>query len=162
MLEEILETTKDYPRFDDGRIDYTTARVCPVLNCVVVFGDEVLLTLRSKEVIAYPEMWNGISGFIDVIKPLEEIARQELEEELGVRAQDIKCVVIKEKLVQTDESINREWHVFPILVELNAKPKIAVNWENKEARWMLRQEVLKLNLVPGFSKVFRIATQEIK
>lgn len=97
ILDELYSITKGYPHFDDGRIDYTNARACPVLNCVVVYGDEVLLTLRSKEVIAYPEMWNGISGFIDVIKPLEEIALQELEEELGIQTHILSKLPSKKK-----------------------------------------------------------------
>lgn len=64
-------------------------------------------------------------------------------------------------MIQIDESINREWHVFPVLVELINKPVITVNWENKEAKWVSKLEVPMLHLVPGFSEVFRIATQDM-
>ena len=46
-MQHIRDLTADYPRFEDGRINYTDERVCFVLNCVVVSGDQVLLTKRS-------------------------------------------------------------------------------------------------------------------
>ena len=55
-MQHIRDLTANYPRFEDGRINYTDERVCFVLNCVVVSGDQVLLTKRSAEVIAYPEL----------------------------------------------------------------------------------------------------------
>ena len=55
-MQHVRDLTADYPRFEDGRVNYTDERVCFVLNCVVVSGDQVLLTKRSSEVIAYPEL----------------------------------------------------------------------------------------------------------
>jgi len=156
-MNEIAELTKDYPRFKDGRIDYTNARVCPVLNCTVMCGDEVLLTYRSKDVIAYPETWNGISGFIDEIKPFNQIVRDELSEEVNIQADDIASISIRQKMIQIDDAINREWHVWPVLVELKRKPEIKTNWENKEAKWVLKNDVLKLALMPFYAETFQIA-----
>ncbi len=149
--------TEGYPRFADGRVDYTHARACPVVNCTVVYDDEVLLTYRSADVIAYPETWNGISGFIDRIQPLEDVVRDELAEEVGIVAADIAKITIRDKMVQVDEAIDREWHVFPVLVELKRKPEIRTNWENKEAKWVKRSEVLGLELMPFYAETFRVA-----
>ena len=86
-MQRIRDLTTDYPRFEDGRVNYTDERVCFVLNCVVLSGDQVLLTKRSAEVIAYPELINGISGFIDNPNlSIEDIAYGELAEEIGFQS----------------------------------------------------------------------------
>ncbi len=157
LLREIAEITKDYPRFKDGRIDYTHARVCPVIICTVVHGSEVLLTHRSADVIAYPDTWNGVAGFIDEIKPLEEIVRNELAEEVAINADVIKRIVLHKSIVQVDDAINREWIAFPVLVELLKKPVIKTNWENKAAKWVPFKDISNLKLVPFYPEVFKAA-----
>lgn len=43
-----------------GQVDYTHARFAPVVNCVVKYGERILLVPRSKDLKLYPEYWNGI------------------------------------------------------------------------------------------------------
>lgn len=157
LVQELEAMTKHYPRFADGRIDYTQARVCPVVNCTVMYGDEVLLTFRSAEVIAYPETWSGVSGFVDVIQPLEKTVLTELEEEVGIAEEHVEELVVFDKIVQADEALGREWHVFPAYARLQYKPEIRTNWENKHAVWVPRHEVLEMALLPGYRAVFECA-----
>ena len=158
-MDEIAELTKFYPHFADGRIDYTNERVCPVINCTVLCGNEVLLAYRSAEVIAYPETWNGISGFIDELQPLESIIKEELLREVNIHEEDIKGISLFDKLIQEDEAINREWHVYPMLVELKRKPLVKTNWEHKEAKWVAKDKVLKLALMPFYAETFKIVME---
>lgn len=155
MTEEIKEFLKDYPRFADGRVDYTHARICFVISCTVVFDDEVLLTYRSADVIAYPNTWNGISGFIDEIKPLEDIITNELAEEVNIQSDDINVIKIMPLMIQTDDEINREWRVFPVFVELSRRPTVMTNWENKEAKWIPLGHVENLALLPVYVETFQ-------
>jgi isopentenyldiphosphate isomerase len=160
VLVMLKRVTADYPRFADGRIDYSTARVCPVLNCTILYNDEVLLTHRSKNVIAYPETWNGISGFIDEIKPLENIIRAELAEEVNIVAGDILRITFRDLMIQADDAINREWHVIPVLAELARRPNVRTNWENKEAKWVKKTDVLRLPLMPFYAETFIAAMED--
>lgn len=112
---------------------------------------------RSKQVIAYPETWNGISGFIDTIKPLEELARQELKEEANIVPEDIKAITVRPMLRQTDDTVNREWLVFPLLVELKRRPNLQTNWESNTASWVPREQVLALKLMPFYAETFQKA-----
>ena len=66
-----------------GQIDYTNARWAPVINCVVKYKDRILIVQRSSKLNFYPGYWNGISGFLDDKRSLEEKARDELKEEAG-------------------------------------------------------------------------------
>ncbi len=153
-MQEIADQTNGYPRFADGRIDYSNEKMCFVVNCTTVCGDSVLLTHRSSSVIAYPNTWNGISGFIDNIKPLIEIVADELKEEAGIADSDIYKIKIYNKMVQVDDTINREWHVYPAIAWLNSKVDPRINWENKAIEWISINDVVKLNLMPGYRQVF--------
>ena len=152
-MQHVRDLTADYPRFEDGRVNYTDERVCFVLNCVVVSGDQVLLTKRSSEVIAYPELVNGISGFIDNPNlSIEDIAYGELAEEIGISGQHIINMKLSQPFVQIDQQLDREWHVIAILVELASTVTPRLNWENKSAAWFNLEEVPKMKLMPGFAE----------
>jgi len=145
-----------YPKFSDGRVDYTNKRICYCLNCTAICDDEVLLTLRSEDVMAYPNTINGISGFIDQPSlSINETARIELDEELCA-PKDAKITVGK-MLIQVDEELNREWRVFPVLVEFDKKFIPKTNWENKTAKWYKINDVKNLKLMPGFLATFSVA-----
>lgn len=162
-MEEIKRLTKNYPRFKDGRIDYSDERICFVLNCVIVCGDEILLAKRSNNLIAYPGCINGISGFIDRTDlTIDEQAYAELEEELGVKPSDVKNLKICKKIIQNDESINREWHVFVVLVELKRKTQLNLNWENQSATWYQISSSFDLKLMPGFINTLGVAIDEYR
>jgi len=161
LPSELRERIEKYPKFEDGRIDYTSERVCPVVNCVIVCGDKVLLTERGADLIAYPNTWNGVSGFIDTLEALEDIVRNELTEELGVNLDDVEEMRILSELVQIDESINREWRVYPVLIRVSEQFSPVVNWENKSAHWLTVNEVRQQDLLPGFEPVLDAVLGEI-
>lgn len=154
--KSIIDLISTYPKFDDGRIDYSDVRVCPVVNCVVRCGEMVLLTRRGEDVIAYPNTINGISGFIDEIKPLEDVVYQELSEEVGLERTDVKELKIFPEIIQTDEDINREWHVYPALAVVDEMFEPEINWENKEAVWMTIEAAKSQEFMPGFREVLKV------
>lgn len=157
-MKSISDATKDYPRFDDGRIDYTNERTCFVLNCVVVCGEKILLTKRGNDVIAYPNTLNGVSGFIDdTTITLEEQAKTELVEELQMPLDIVKSIKLSEPFIQVDEAINREWHVYAGLVELSQEFAPVVNWENKTAEWFAISDAQAMELMPGFPETLKVA-----
>lgn len=157
-IVDINRITRDYPRFDDGRIDYTNEKVCFVLNCVVIYGDEILMTKRSADVIAYPNTLNGVSGFIDRTDlDIEELAKNELREELNAPIEKIIKFKISQPFIQIDESINREWHVFAVLAEFSEQFIPKINWENKSAEWFKIDDLKTMSLMPGFKETLDIA-----
>ena len=153
-LQKIKNKTKNYPKFDDGRIDYTNERVCFVLNCVVVSGNKVLLTKRSANVIAYPNSINGISGFIDRADiNIEEQVKNELIEELSAPISDIISLKIFDPIIQIDEEIDREWHVFGGLAVFKDIFEPKTNWENKSAKWYEISDLENVELMFGFEQI---------
>ncbi len=135
-----------------GQTDYTNARWAPVINCIVKFGDKILLVQRSEELNFYPGYWNGISGFLDDQRSLEEKVKDELKEELGVSAEQIKKIELGAIFDQEEEKYKKTWVVHPVLVEVNAG-KIKTDWEAQNYKWLKPEEARELNLLPGFEKV---------
>lgn len=157
-MDHIRQATKNYPRFSDGRIDYTNERVCFVLNCVVYCRDQILLTRRSAHVIAYPNTISGISGFIDrTDSTIADVAKNELKEELGAPLNRLHRLVVSKPFLQIDTKINREWHVYAVLVEFSELFQPVINWENKSAKWFDLASLRREELMKGFDETLNIA-----
>ncbi len=77
-----------------GQVDYTHARFAPVINCVLRHNGKVLVVKRSSTLNFYPGLWNGISGFLDDDKTLEEKVKEELREEAGIEAGSIRTITL--------------------------------------------------------------------
>lgn len=135
-----------------GQVDYTNVRWAPVINCVLKYGDKILVVQRSKELNFYPGYWNGISGFLDDQRSLEEKVKDELSEELGVSASKIKRIRLGEIFDQEAPKYKKTWIVHPVLVEV-ATDKIKLDWEARSYRWIKLNEAKKLKLLPGFDQV---------
>lgn len=135
-----------------GQTDYTNARWAPVINCVVKFGDKILVVQRSEKLNFYPGYWNGISGFLDDERSLGEKARDEIFEELGIPAKQIIKFTVGAIFDQEEPQYNKTWIVHPVLAEV-ATDKIKLDWEAQNYQWLTPAEVRKLNLLPGFDRV---------
>lgn len=162
MIEDKLhvmsEITRQYPRFKDGRIDYSDRRVCFVVNCVVVCSQKVLLTKRSEKVGTYPGTINGISGYLDRTDvSVDGQVITELREEINAPLEHLVSLKIGDEVIQYDESINREWHVFPALAVFDRMFTPKVNWENKNAKWYEIQTAKKMRLMPGFYETLELS-----
>lgn len=157
-IDNIKKTTADYPRFSDGRIDYSNERICFALNCVIVYKDEILLTKRSANVMAYPNTFNGISGFIDRTDvSIIDIAKIELEEEIDMPFDLITNMTVSDLFIQNDSNLDREWHLYSVLVEVSKKFTPTINWENKAADWYKIKDVPSMELMPGFEDIMNTA-----
>jgi isopentenyldiphosphate isomerase len=135
-----------------GQIDYTNARWAPVINCVLRFDGKILLVQRSGELNFYPSYWNGISGFLDDQKSLNQKVFEELKEELGIPRAKIKKIQLGEIFDQEEPKYKKTWIVHPVLVDVKTN-KIKLDWEAKNYKWLTLSEAEKLKLLPGFDKV---------
>jgi ADP-ribose pyrophosphatase YjhB (NUDIX family) len=135
-----------------GQTDYTKIRWAPVMNCVVMHKGKILLVQRSKDLNFYPGYWNGISGFLDDAKGLDEKIREELREELGIRPKDIQSFTLGEIFDQDEPKYKKTWIVHPILVKIKTD-KISLDWEAKKFMWTTLEQARKMKLLPGFNLV---------
>lgn len=151
------ELTEGLPRFDDGRIDYTHASKAPVLNTVVYCNGEILLVKRSNKVLVYQGMWNGVTGFIDELLPIEDIAKQELSEEITLDESVIDAIKITSPYELEDPEVGRTWVVYPVLVVLTQKPVITLDWEHTDFAWINPADLKDYNFVKDYDKSVGIA-----
>lgn len=145
----------------DGQIDYTNIYWAPVINCVVKHGDRILLVKRSDELNFYPGYWNGISGFLDDERSLEEKVRDELEEEIGLGERDILSIKLCGVFHQEAPEYKKNWIVHPVLVEVKSD-RVKLDWESEEYRWIKLSEARQYKLLPGFDKALEAVSSEVK
>jgi len=136
----------------EGQVDFTNIRWCPVVNCLVRYGDKFLLMQRSENLRLYPGCWNGVSGFLDDKKDLNEKVEEELREELGIQKMDILSIRLGEIFDQEAKEYGKTWIVHPILVEVSTD-KIVTDWEAQKYVWILWDDFKEHELMPGFDRV---------
>ena len=139
-----------------GQVDYTDARWVPVVNCVVKYRDRILVVQRSNELNIYPGYWNGVSGFLDDKRNLEQKVKDEIREELGIPEKKIKRIRLGEIFHEETPKYKKTWIVHPVLVEV-ATAKIRLDWEASNYKWIRLSDARKLKLVPGFGRVLKSA-----
>jgi ADP-ribose pyrophosphatase YjhB (NUDIX family) len=144
-----------------GQTDFTNVRWAPVINCVLKHKNKLLVVQRSKELNFYPGYWNGVSGFLDDQRSLNQKVSDELTEELGIAKTKIKKVQLGEIFDQEEPKYKKTWIVHPVLVEVKTD-KVKLDWEAKNYKWLTLQEIKKLKLLPGFDEVLRRLSSRIR
>lgn len=135
-----------------GQIDFTNARFAPVINCVVKYRGKILLLQRSKELNFYPGYWNGVSGFLDDKRSLEQKIKDEVSEETGIPKKMVKKVWLGEIFHHDAPKYKKTWIVHPAVVEVKTD-KIQLDWESQNYKWIKPSQAKQYKLMPGFGKV---------
>lgn len=135
-----------------GQIDFSKARWAPVLNTVVRYRGKILLVKRSRNMNLYPAYWNGISGFLDDQKSLEEKVQEELFEETGISPEAISKITLCGIFNQEAPDIGKTWIVHAVLAEVTTD-QITLDWEAETYVWVDPSRALDYQLLPGFAAV---------
>jgi 8-oxo-dGTP pyrophosphatase MutT (NUDIX family) len=135
-----------------GQVDYTHIRYAPVLNAVVVCRGKVLLLHRSSGMRSYPNCWCGVSGYLDDDRSVEDKARQEILEEVGITADRVVSMRRGTVLLQEAPEHGKSWLVVPVVVHVRGR-QYRLDWESQAAGWFSMAEALGLPLLPGFEAV---------
>lgn len=152
QFEPKVNTAEPTFKPKDGQVDFTNIRYAPVINCVVRHKDTILIVQRNPKMRLYPNFWNGISGFLDDGRSIEEKVKDELREELGIEASDISSIHHGQVFDQEEEKYNKTWIVHPILVDVKTD-KIKLDWEAQNYKWIKVEEAKTYDLLPGFDRV---------
>ncbi len=144
------------PRPD--QVDFTNVRWAPVVNCVVQCKNKILLVKRSKGMRLYPGYWNGISGFLDDKKSLNEKVEEELREELGIQKKNILSIRLGGIFNQEEKKYKKTWIAHPVLVVVTTD-QVKLNWEAEEYLWLKIADTKELKLLPGFDEVLKAVSK---
>jgi len=105
---------------------------------------EILLGKRANKPIFYSGMWGLPGGMIEYGEKIEETARREIKEELGV---DIKIIKRAKKVYEDFPKKECRFHLIDIpvyakIIKGIPKPKD----ETQEVRWFKPSEIKKMKL----------------
>lgn len=142
-IETLKEITKDLPRFEDGRIDYTNSYLAVTVTIFLKHDNEILLLKRSQKVRGGQGKWFTVTGFFDEFKAPSEKAIQEVKEETGIGQSQIEKVKIGQ--IYRLEKPNRLFFIYPLLAELNNRPEIHLNWEHTDYTWIEPHDIEKFD-----------------
>ncbi len=128
-------------------------RSTEIVTVFVKKDDKILLLKRSKSVKTMKELWAGVSGLIENNEPPIERAKIEIFEEIGLNEDQIKLEKsIDSMKIKSRQYKNHEWVIYPFLFSVK-NPKIKLNWENSEYKWIVPDEILNYRIVPELDKV---------
>lgn len=128
-------------------------RSTKIVTSFIKDDDKLLILKRSNKVKSMKGLWGGISGMIEGNEEPLERAKIEIFEEINITEDEIILIkAIKEMQVSSPQYENHEWRIFPFLFE-SKKPKINLNWENSEFKWIKINELKNYNTVPSLDKV---------
>ncbi len=128
-------------------------RSTKIVTCFLTKDDKILLLKRSNKVKSMKGLWAGISGIIE--KNEEPLVRAKIEifEELGIKDDEIKLLKNSKKMrIISPQYENHEWEVYPFLFEAD-NPKIKLNWENSDFKWIKADEISNYKTVPSLEQV---------
>lgn len=155
ILKTIAEFSQKLPHFTDGRINYRNSKEAPVINVVVKHKDKILLLKRSQKVNSYKGKWNTLGGYLDEVRPVREKVEEELREELCITSLKNTKISYGKPYRFLDRDIGKTWIIHPVLVEFEKKPKIKLDWEHTDFRWILPDEIGQYNCVPNIEDIFQ-------
>ncbi|HZP55824.1 MAG TPA: NUDIX hydrolase [Candidatus Saccharimonadales bacterium] len=136
-LEKAL---KKYGLYKGKYVNYTNAKIAPIVMCTVVYEGKILLVKRGYGLADAEGYWSTVNGFIDEPKPVKEIAKQEIKEELSVSVKGFQIKMGNSYTLKNPKE-KRSYIVFPCLVSLKEKPAIRLNEEHTEFIWIKRSEL---------------------
>jgi len=159
--KDILEVVKAFagklPKFADGRINYSNSASAAILSIFVMHGDEMLLLKRSDLVSTYHGKWSAVAGYFDEVKQVKDKALEELYEEIGLKEESIKSISVGSPYEVEDKALRIRWIICPVIVDLNSKPLIKMDWEHTEYVWVKQDCVKDYDSVPYLAKSMKNA-----
>jgi 8-oxo-dGTP pyrophosphatase MutT (NUDIX family) len=99
------------------------------------------------------EFWSGVSGIIEGNEDPLYRAKKEILEETSIPDSQITLVRSGPQIrIDSPQYVNHEWLIFPFLFSVK-EPRIRLNWENSEFRWVTPSELIKFQTVPSLERV---------
>jgi 8-oxo-dGTP pyrophosphatase MutT (NUDIX family) len=128
-------------------------RATKIVTSFIRDNDKLLILKRSDKVKSMKGLWAGISGIIENNEEPLTRAKIEIFEEVGITEDKINLIKATEEMrIDSPQYKNHEWGIFPFLFETN-NPKIILNWENSDFKWINIEELENYETVPSLQKV---------
>lgn len=128
-------------------------RSTKIITCFLKNNEKILILRRSEKVKSMKGLWAGISGIIEKNELPLQRAKIEVFEEVGINDDQINLLKESDEMrIISPQYENHEWEVYPFLFSVE-NPKIKLNWENSEYKWIKIEEITNYETVPSLEKV---------
>lgn len=124
-----------------------------MVTSILLNKGKILLLKRGDKVRTYKGKWACVSGYIEDDDPLHR-AIKEIEEETGIKENEIKLLKKGEEIKFYDKDEKIYWHIYPFLFETD-KNEIKIDWEHVEYRWVNIDEIDKYDTVPKLKEAIK-------
>lgn len=125
--------------------------VVPVVNAFVEHDGKYLMLRRSSRVGSYRGTWHVVAGHLEPRERPLDRARQELAEETGLRASQVRLVRRGKPFTTQDARTGHRWAIQPFLFHATTG-RIRCNWEHTAYRWLTREQLGHVPTVFGFRR----------
>ena len=122
-----------------------------VVTAVLKNGDKILILKRGDRVRTYKGKWACVSGYLENEEALER-AYKEIEEETGLKREDVKLIKAGKPIEFYDEKEKMNWRVHPFLFGVK-RGNVKIDWEHTEYKWIHPEEIVKYETVPKLKEV---------
>jgi len=125
-----------------------------IVTSFIKNDDKILILQRSDKVKSMKCLWAGVSGIIEKQDktPLDR-AKTEIREETGINENEIELLKSIEQIkIGSAQYKNHEWNIFAFLFKTK-NPKVKLNWENSEFKWIKPNEIKNYETVPELEKI---------
>lgn len=120
-------------------------KIIPVVECLIVKDQKVLLLKRSETSKKFPGYWIGPGGHVDENEDVLSAAIREVEEETGVKIGASK-ISLKAVAIGNHSDRNETYLVHYFLIHLDSDQKI-IDSDEGGSFWIPIQEVLTMDKV---------------
>lgn len=139
-------------------------RVRRVVTSFIEHSGKILILRRSGRVGSYQGKWAGVSGYLEEGEDGLTRALKEVEEEIGLKPEQLKLLREGEPLHAYDKALDHLWIIHPYLFATNST-KIRLDWEHVEHRWVEPEDLYDYPTVPRLvdtlSRVKKIRRYEL-
>ena len=97
---------------------------------------------------SYQGRWAGVSGYLEVDDPEDQLWT-ELAEELGLTRESAVLEQVGAPFEVRDRELGRAWLVHPFRLVLASGVEPRLDWEHVELRWVAPRMILDMDTVPG-------------
>jgi PncC family amidohydrolase len=118
-----------------------------VVTSFIECEGKVALLRRSAKVGTYQGKWAVVSGYLEEGRTPFEQALLEMEEEVGLKVEEVELVKEGEEVEALDRELHRRWIIHPFHFKVRPR-ELAIDWEHTELRWVLPSEIAQYETVP--------------